>query len=142
LRDQENDDDGLPDIGMALSANALSKTPSFLVGSTAEDPIDVEDDMSDGADEHLEIPGEGVLAKDRSDAKYWWPAKILEYVPKSRYKRIGKKKGMYKIEFMDRREKVVSREWFYASHEDAFATCQVGHQPYLTLYLGIDSYFS
>ncbi|KZP10877.1 hypothetical protein FIBSPDRAFT_1051088 [Athelia psychrophila] len=74
------------------------------------------------ADGFLTIPGQGVLSKETENAKYYWPAQILKYLPP---KKPGKK-GHYLVKFLDRTEKKVPRGWFYDDTQDEFATCQLG----------------
>ncbi|KAJ4487862.1 hypothetical protein J3R30DRAFT_3279495 [Lentinula aciculospora] len=79
-------------------------------------------------DEMLDIPGELVLARDRADRKIsHWPAKVLAYVPSPKPKGKSRRKDpKYRILFLDDTEQEVPRDWFYASHDPEFGTCEMG----------------
>lgn len=73
------------------------------------------------ADDSLEIPGELIFARENPSSAYYWPARILEYVPPKR----RTQEGMYRLEFLDNLVLVISRKCFFTSEEDGFTTCKV-----------------
>ncbi|EJU00156.1 hypothetical protein DACRYDRAFT_117240 [Dacryopinax primogenitus] len=76
-----------------------------------------------GPDSTLEIPGELVLAQDRSTA--FWPAIIHAYEPATATK--GRNRfGRYRVEYMDRTFGHLKRDQFFSRDEDGFATCKLG----------------
>ena len=99
--------------------------------SDAEDEFDM--DVSDAvkreedrwspppADDSLEIPGELIFAREKPSSAYYWPARILEYVPPKKRTQEGK----YRLEFLDNLVLVVARKSFFTSEEDGFNTCKV-----------------
>ncbi|KAF9075199.1 hypothetical protein BDP27DRAFT_1315668 [Rhodocollybia butyracea] len=151
---EEEEDDGLPPIEFALSAASRFASAS-AAQSTATSPkrskgkgkaksqiqaksysdeevIEVDELESDWdapePDELLDIPGELVLARDKADRNVaHWPAKVLAYLPPPKPKGKSRhKEPKYRVLFLDDTQKEVAREWFYASHEPEFGTCQVG----------------
>ncbi|KIK57727.1 hypothetical protein GYMLUDRAFT_45897 [Collybiopsis luxurians FD-317 M1] len=140
LRAKEDQDDGLPPIEFALSAAsrfASAKTSSrrndkgkgklSIDNFEAEDSDEIDWDPPE-PDELLQIPGELILAREKSDKNaLYWPARLLAYVPPPRLKGKSRpKEPKYKIVYLDDTDKEVPRSWFYACHEPEFATCQMG----------------
>ncbi|KAF5373738.1 hypothetical protein D9758_000910 [Tetrapyrgos nigripes] len=153
---QEEDYDGLPPIELAFSAGSLlasSITPRSVSspkhkgkGKASRKPFpDNVSDIDDGedadqdeperaespppVDDRLNIPGEGVLCKDSESrlVQTFWPARIQEYTVIERKRGKTKvKEGRYKVMFLDGTEQDVPRDWFYADHQDEFATCRIG----------------
>ncbi|KAF8635495.1 hypothetical protein AX17_003885 [Amanita inopinata Kibby_2008] len=75
------------------------------------------------ADDALQIPGEIVLAKASEWDKFYWPARILAYMPpESKRERQGK----YKLEYLDGANGLLKRNAFFTSDDDEFAICKLG----------------
>lgn len=71
-------------------------------------------------DPTLEIPGELLLAREKADSLTHWPAKLLAYVqPQRKHQR-----PKYQVEFLDKSIKTISRDWFFTSEQEGFATCK------------------
>lgn len=69
-------------------------------------------------------PGELGLSRDkRASTVDYWPAKVIEYIPPASRKQPPR----YRVTWLDDDEGIVERSWFYAQHEDGFATCKVSH---------------
>ena len=80
------------------------------------------------ADDTLEIPGELVIARDKSKSNTYWPAKILAYIPPPRPKtknRKGHAEGRYRVLFLDRSERKIMRAWICAPTDPGFGHCVV-----------------
>ncbi|KZP01033.1 hypothetical protein CALVIDRAFT_559692 [Calocera viscosa TUFC12733] len=76
-----------------------------------------------GPDRTLDIPGELVLAIDRT--KSYWPATVLAYEPATAGKGKGKF-GRYRLEYLDHTFRSIKRDEFFAQDEDGFVTCKLG----------------
>jgi len=146
IREKEHDYDSLPPPGLALSSGSLLASASApplrspkqkgkgKIGTVK--PLLDEDDGNDvrlkreetpPVDDRLDVPGEGVLCKDRdSPLAAYWPARIQEYLVVDKKKgKITIREGLYRVLYLDGTSKDVPREWFYADHQDEFATCTV-----------------
>ncbi|THH08324.1 hypothetical protein EW145_g2783 [Phellinidium pouzarii] len=73
-------------------------------------------------DVHIQIPGELVLAKEKRSKRYFWPAKVIGYVPPDNFKARAK----YLVKFLDNTEFEISRDMFYIYEQEEFGTCQLG----------------
>ncbi|KAF8077597.1 hypothetical protein FPV67DRAFT_2425 [Lyophyllum atratum] len=73
-------------------------------------------------DMFLDIPGELVLAMERSTGTLYWPAKILAYVPPKN----ARQEPKYQVVYLDGTKKDILRKWFYTTADNEFATCKLG----------------
>jgi hypothetical protein len=88
-----------------------SQTPTLKKCSAL--PLDEEIDVG-------EEDGEFVLASDHKGRRDHWPARVVGV---HQHKRT--KKWFYKVCYLDGKRKSISRNQFFTSDEDGFATCQV-----------------
>ena len=76
-------------------------------------------------EETLQIPGEPVFAESQRRGRglkgYYWPAKIIRYVPPSS----SREPQRYTVLFMDSFEEDLPRNKFYTYTDDEFGTCKV-----------------
>ncbi|KAL0946459.1 hypothetical protein HGRIS_012681 [Hohenbuehelia grisea] len=122
LKHKEDDDDGLPEPGLAFTAYS-SMFDEALPSADCMQVVDPAEDfwIPEGPDDALDIPGEPVLASDHRQT--YWPARLLEYLhPESS----RQKQGRYRIEYLDGKKKVVSRSKFFVVNEEGFSTCKLG----------------
>ncbi|KAJ7264951.1 hypothetical protein B0H12DRAFT_1101557 [Mycena haematopus] len=73
-------------------------------------------------DTSLEIPGEKILARESKSSKFYWPAKILDYIQPSR----PSESALYEIQWVDNKTAKIPRDFFYSLEEDGFGTCRLG----------------
>lgn len=110
------DDDGVPDIGIALSGFNPSRYRKSQDGATTttSGAEDSDDDYLDDIE-----PFTIVYAHGRHHQADYWPARVLECVK-------GKhRKTRYRVQFVDNTEELIPREWFYLDSEDGFGLCRV-----------------
>lgn len=106
-----------------------SSAPSSRNGGLVDDETATETNFSDlSGDSDLEMNsaaiGELCLAKTRAADTTYWPAKIIQ----TKRQKTGKGKfeqKIYRVLYLDRREKDVPRSWFYIDSQDEFGTCTV-----------------
>lgn len=67
--------------------------------------------------------GDLCLARVTAVGSTYWPARILEIKRSSTGK--GKQKRMFRVMFLDRKEKYIPRDQFYTTSQDEFGTCIV-----------------
>jgi len=67
--------------------------------------------------------GDLCLAKVKAVETAYWPARILEVKRSSTGK--GKQKEMFRVMYLDRKEKYIPRDQFYTTSQDEFRTCIV-----------------
>ncbi|KAL9715462.1 hypothetical protein Ac2012v2_002123 [Leucoagaricus gongylophorus] len=151
----EEDSDDLPDIGMVLSHQDVSsrkgKRPQELTQKcrsksrrkySQDDGRELIDDTSTtqtsisdhfnlsylNDDYDLELNsvsiGDLCLARVTAVGSTYWPARILEIKRSSTGK--GKQKRMFRVMFLDRKEKYIPRDQFYTTSQDEFRTCIIG----------------
>ncbi|KZT52747.1 hypothetical protein CALCODRAFT_79187 [Calocera cornea HHB12733] len=112
-----------PDTPESSKSNTR-KTSKRRVEIEAEDvPVQEEKWVDPGPDRSLEIPGELVLAIDRSTA--YWPAMVHAYEPGTAAKGTGKY-GKYRVEYLDRTFRSLKRGEFFTQDDDEFVTCKLG----------------
>lgn len=112
---KEADDDGLPEVGFALSSYYASvRTPSAATETQESDsePEEPPDDID---------PFTIVYARDRRNRTAYWPARVMEYVPGKR-----KRRGRWRVQFVDNTEELIPRDWFFTMDQDQFGLCQLG----------------
>lgn len=140
--------DGLPSTLSALlsgeilhnsdSNEPVGKTPKSKgkgrVTKTPQKPIVDEDWSPPGPDPLLEIPGEHVLAREKRSKTIYWPARVLSYVPPTR----SSEQPKYRMQYLDNSEFVITRDMFFTSEEDEFATCKVCLSPKIFIHLSVD----
>lgn len=82
--------------------------------------------LSDDSDLELDnvTVGDLCLAKAKDGETAYWPAKILEVKRPPSGK--GKQKKMYRVIFLDKKEKDIPRNRFFVSTQDEFYTCTIG----------------
>lgn len=92
--------------------------------------------LSDDSDLELDSVGDGELCLARAKAMgtVYWPAKILE-VKKSTGGR-GKQKKIFRVMFLDKKEKDIPRNWFYTPSQEEFCNCSVSHSCHLLCHWG------
>ncbi|EEB97425.1 hypothetical protein MPER_03259, partial [Moniliophthora perniciosa FA553] len=106
-----------------------SKGKTFVNESISDGEPELEDELDRDTwsppppDELLRIPGEHILCRAKpSQSTEYWIARILDYVPPTGAKQMGK----YEVEFLDGIKMQVPRDWFYAYHEDGIGACKEG----------------
>ena len=65
--------------------------------------------------------GDLCLAKVKAVETAYWPARILEVNSTGK----GKQKKMFRVMYLDRKEKYIPRDQFYTTSQDGFGTCIV-----------------
>ncbi|KAI0069834.1 hypothetical protein K474DRAFT_1670646 [Panus rudis PR-1116 ss-1] len=125
--DRVNNNDGLP----RFLSFYRHKSPSSLADDS-DDSVDVleQDDIDDDdelwippeANPLYEIPGEHVLAKEKSALTQYWPGKIMEYIPPKN--RRGK--PAYRILFFDGTMKNLTPDLFFVETDPGFKDCILG----------------
>lgn len=88
-----------------------------------ETDVDMEDYLGlPAADQHLTIPGEKILCRDKAAINtHYWPAIIQAYIPPAK----RGVDGRYLVKYLDGLERKVPRGWFYEMMQDEFGTCKV-----------------
>ena len=72
-------------------------------------------------DDSLNIGEEKVFAREKKNQNIYWPALVKYYKePNS-----AKEEPLYGVHFLDEVKAEIPRSWFFASHQDEFATCKV-----------------
>jgi hypothetical protein len=134
----EDDNDGLPDVGLMFSS-----TISQTIGSNARkmggkgrrkqstsisDTEDFTEEIKDNDgwtpeehDDSIQVPGELVYAREKHGSTFYYPAQVIKYIPPSTMKQ----KPRYQVEFMDRSRKAIPRDRFFIADDDGFGTCPV-----------------
>jgi hypothetical protein len=107
----------------AASSKRLDHSVDEGIGGYLDWEDDDDDDYGEAAS--LNIPGELVFAREPRNKNCYWPARVLEYIPKKGRKGIGK----YRVEFLDGSKRIIKRDFFYASFEPGFTTCEVRNDP-------------
>jgi hypothetical protein len=147
VREKEDDEDGLPDVGLAYSVGSLYASASSPVGDVkgnqkrkgnanrgkgkgnargyrSDDGMDIDSEEERWSpppqDDSLHIPGELILARDSRGL--YWPGKLLAYIPPTKRSR---KAGTYRVLYLDETLAVLPRGSFHSAEEDAFGTCPV-----------------
>ena len=77
--------------------------------------------------------GDLCLAKVKAVETAYWPARILEVKRSSTRK--GKQKEMFRVMYLDRKEKYISRDQFYTTSQDEFRTCIVSSRSHWQSFL-------
>lgn len=72
--------------------------------------------------------GDGVLAREKR-GKVYWPAKVLEYYPSSKWG----EEARYKVLYLDNKQDVIPRSYIAHQDSDDFVTCKVRIPSYLVL---------
>lgn len=117
-------------------------SPSSLVLSSRRDPLDDDattevnlSDFSDDSDLELNSVGIGelCLAKAKATETIYWPAKVLQTKKLITGKGTGRRKKIYRVMFLDKKEKDIPRDWFYTCSQDEFGTCTVSEIVVLAL---------
>jgi hypothetical protein len=110
-----------------------SSAPSSRNGGPVDDETATDENLSDfSSDSDLEMNsvavGELCLAKTKANDTAYWPAKVIQ----TKRRKIGKGKSeqkIYRVLYLDRREKDIPRSWFYIDSQDEFGTCTVNRSP-------------
>lgn len=153
LLENEDENDGLPNVGLAYSAGSFyafgpkvnetrakevvkskgkgkgrlkQRSPPRSSDSISTFPVLPSSPTRQSpppCDGLLTIPGELVLAREKKNGSLYWPAKLLEYIPPTR---ATKKMGNYLVVYLDETQKAIPRDWFFTSSEDGFGSCRVG----------------
>ncbi|KAF7778459.1 hypothetical protein Agabi119p4_2804 [Agaricus bisporus var. burnettii] len=134
-RPQSRSGIGIPHL-LTSSPIASPKFPSstFASSSHSRSLVDgetaTEMDLSDfSGDSDLEMNsvavGELCLAKAKGTDTMYWPAKVIQ-TKKRKSGRAQLEQKIYRVLFLDRKEKDIPRSWFYVDSEDEFGTCPVG----------------
>lgn len=114
-------------------------SPTFLPLSPQKSPVHDDAMTQSNLSDHFDIPsfsddsdleldsigvGELCLAKAKATETVYWPARVLQ-VKKSTGKGKGREKKMFRVMFLDKKEKDIPRDWFYTSSQEEFCTCSV-----------------
>lgn len=126
--DDEDSEDGLPDVSIAHYVATPSATQSSQVTATDSSPVRAHSQPKSqhtprhrankpcGPDPEINIDEkEGVLSRYYKSSKTHWPARV-----------IGFEEGLYVLEFNDGVVKKLPRHWFFTSAEKDFRTCELG----------------
>ena len=77
----------------------------------------------------LQIPGELVLSLEKKRNTLYWPGTIAGFTPPSDETKVGK----YLVKMFDGMEVLATRQMFYTTGQDEFATCKVNIENPVTL---------
>ncbi|KXN91476.1 hypothetical protein AN958_00738 [Leucoagaricus sp. SymC.cos] len=117
----------LPPPSLPLSLNHNHIDDDVTTETNFSDHLDAPDLGGDSDLELDAVPaGELCFAKGKAADTVYWPAKVLQAKRPTSGRRKGKQKKMYRIMFLDKKEKDIPRDFFYISSQEEFCTCTIG----------------
>lgn len=136
------EDDDLPDVSAcmiplsqesrAVLAHVLS--PEDKSSEISEVDVDDLDEMLDGPDQELDIPGETVVCRMNARSQEYWPARVISYMglksnkrgPPKLSKKPAKSEKTYRIQFCDGSQIVAPRSSFWTIDQEEFYRVKIG----------------